>query len=491
MAMATAPARTASPASCPPMSLGSSGTEAATSAACSLRGPTLGRPSEVEPCVDDDGVTVGKRLDGLLAETPPEYGNVGGTVAGGSGSVGDVGLGEVVGCGLDASATRSVAASLKEAARFALAFAVSSTCSPSAARLPTFTTTSSSSAWPSGRLPSLQVLPLATGQMVKRGAPTYWADATRVVTVTLLPAAFRVQTQTAKAALCPAVTREVLENGCTRTHRRAVAGGLDGVGLGVVLLLGVGLGLDVGVCVGEPVGVGLALVLPLADGLGAADWLGVGLDEVLVGLAEGLDGAGLAELALGDGLVASGVLVGVALPLVLVGVALPLVLVGVALPLVLVGVALPLVLVGVAPPLVLVGVALPLVLVGVALPLVLVGVALPVLVGVALPVLVGVALPVLVVFVAALLALVLLAAAFVAGWVAAAGLPAAGTLVAACTAVSLGVGVPADRLLAAAAGSPGVAGERAPTRAPATLAASLVEDLGIVEHAECTIGWPV
>jgi len=232
---------------------------------------------------------------------------IGGSDTGGSVMAGTVGL--TVG----ATTTTSVAEPWNESAPLAAALANSSTCSPSAAFALTLTATCSSSAWPAGRLPTLQDMPSGTGQTVKLGAPMYSAQATRAWTVTPVLDPFVLQTQTAKLATCPAFTCDELEKDCTRTHNCGVfgfGGGEDeplGVGLGLVdgLELGVGLPDDFllgeGLGLGEWVGLadGLLLVLGLGDGLLLELGLGEGLLLLLVlGLGDGL----LLVLGLGDGL---------------------------------------------------------------------------------------------------------------------------------------------------------------------------------------------
>jgi len=206
-----------------------------------------------------------------------------------------------VGLTVGATTTTSVAEPWNESAPLAAALANSSTCSPSAAFALTLTATCSSSAWPAGRLPTLQDVPSGTGQTVKLGAPMYSAQATRAWTVTPVLDPFVLQTQTAKLATCPAFTCDELEKDCTRTHNCGVfgfGGGEDeplGVGLGLVdgLELGVGLPDDFllgeGLGLGEWVGLadGLLLVLELGDGLLLVLGLGDGLLLVL-GLAEAL-----------------------------------------------------------------------------------------------------------------------------------------------------------------------------------------------------------
>lgn len=84
IAMVTAPASTASPASCPPISRESSGTIAEAFATWSVLGLTFGRPSDfgVEP---PDPDTVGNRLAGLPGDTAGAPGIVG--IVDGTGSV--------------------------------------------------------------------------------------------------------------------------------------------------------------------------------------------------------------------------------------------------------------------------------------------------------------------------------------------------------------------------------------------------------------------
>ncbi len=95
---------------------------------------------------------------------------------------------------------------------------MSRTCSPDDALACTGTVAWSSSAWPTGRLPILQVVPVTTGQTVNFGLPTYGADAVAAVTETPLVAATVLHTQITKLALWPAVILDELENDCTRTH---------------------------------------------------------------------------------------------------------------------------------------------------------------------------------------------------------------------------------------------------------------------------------
>jgi hypothetical protein len=142
-----------------------------------------------------------------------------------------------------------------------------------------------------------------------------------------------VQTQTAKLATVPGLTREVAENDCTWTHNCGVFGfgggelvvglGLgvgdgevpvgDGDGLGLEdgfvslllgdgsLLLGAGLGLELGDCgglvVGSEVGLALAVVLSVGVALALDVELALALDVELA-LARVLLGRALLACAL-------------------------------------------------------------------------------------------------------------------------------------------------------------------------------------------------
>lgn len=64
----------------------------------------------------------------------------------------------------------------------------------------------------------MQVLPSATGQTLNEGFPRSSAEATEAVTVTPRLAAFELQTQMTKSAVCPALTSEELENDWMRKH---------------------------------------------------------------------------------------------------------------------------------------------------------------------------------------------------------------------------------------------------------------------------------
>jgi hypothetical protein len=109
-------------------------------------------------------------------------------------------VGPVAGLLVGLTSTRSVADAANEVAPAADAFAVIRTCSPRAALALTLTATSSSSAWPTGRLPTVQVAPRAAGQTVNSGAPTCCAGATTAVTEAPVLAAFVLHSQKTKVA---------------------------------------------------------------------------------------------------------------------------------------------------------------------------------------------------------------------------------------------------------------------------------------------------
>jgi hypothetical protein len=195
MAMATAPASTASPASCPPISRGSSGRVADATAALTRRGCRL--PGTAEVGFGDallPGVTVGNRLTGLPTVVPvpgtvvtlPGSGGSAGTV--GAGALGLVGAGVLglVGAGVlgGAAVIRTLAYAWNETARFPLAVAVSVTFFPAAAVSATLTLAFSSSAWPVGRLPTWQTAPLADGQTVNSAPDTCATCRTAAETLT-------------------------------------------------------------------------------------------------------------------------------------------------------------------------------------------------------------------------------------------------------------------------------------------------------------------
>jgi hypothetical protein len=165
-AIVTAPASTASPASCPPMRRASTGTVAAAAAACtSARGLADGSPSE--PVL---GVglawTVGKSPDGLVGDTPvPEI--AGRLVPGGKLAPADE-----LGMTVFALTTTSAAVPWNDRAPEAVASAEMRTCPPTRAVDRTPTLACNSAAWPTGRFPSRHVAPFGSGHTVNFGVPT-------------------------------------------------------------------------------------------------------------------------------------------------------------------------------------------------------------------------------------------------------------------------------------------------------------------------------
>ena len=109
----------------------------------------------------------------------------------------------------------------------------------------------------------MQVAPLATGQMLNLGVSMNKAGAMRALTETPLLAAFVLQIQMTKLALCPALTCEEEDKDWTRTHSCGVLWpGAGEVGLPLGVGVGVGVGVGEGVLV---VGSGLGLGLVLAE----------------------------------------------------------------------------------------------------------------------------------------------------------------------------------------------------------------------------------
>jgi len=106
----------------------------------------------------------------------------------------DEGLDEGLGDGAGGSATRMLADELTDAAPAALASAVSSTCSPGVAWPPTGTLAARLPAWPTSRVPRLQVVPPPDGQLVNAGELMPVAGWTMIVTVVSALVAWVVQT---------------------------------------------------------------------------------------------------------------------------------------------------------------------------------------------------------------------------------------------------------------------------------------------------------
>lgn len=282
IAIATAPASTASPASCPPIRRSSSGTVADTSAARS-RGRGLAAGELGDPVL---GVglapTVGNKPEGLAGETPVP--GMGGRFC--CGGMLTVELGMLA----FAATTLSRADPVNDNAPAAVALADICTSSPSAAKEPTFAVASNSSTWPDARTPTLHVEPCGSGHTVNFAAEMYGAEATLACTLAALLAALVLHTQMAKLAVRPALTSPELEKDSIRTQSCGVLWALCGVG--DVVELGVGDGLDVL----DWVGVGGGGLDELAAGDDALDAEGdcafdedaLGVDEGVV-LAESLD----------------------------------------------------------------------------------------------------------------------------------------------------------------------------------------------------------
>ena len=301
MAIATAPASTASPASWPPMIRELIGSVAD---AVVAPGPRCEWPGTATPGLGLEGAGLaagsGETVGNSPAGSPgrldvPGSGcsGGGGTVTGGNGGKEPVPGGDVLGDGpgplpcLAGAATTTVRAAWPLNEPWAVARPVSLTCSPSAADLPTLTLTCSSSDWPTGRSPRRQTDRTRSGQTVKRALPTPLASAVLAVTATRVLRACTLQIQTANVAACPGVIRDLLAKDCISTHSRGFGWALfegEGLGLGLGFLLGVGVGVAPGLLPGAGVD-GLDTV---GDGLGVLLGEGVG---VLLG-----DGDGVAVL---------------------------------------------------------------------------------------------------------------------------------------------------------------------------------------------------
>lgn len=202
--------------------------------------------------VEGDSPTVGNRPDGFVGETlvPATGGNV--PLAAGAGVVGvEIGVGVGVGA---VAVTTSVA--VPDPGLAPIADAVAKSCHrwPTVAWAGTSTMASSSSAWPTGRLPTMHVVPLAAGHTVNAGEPRFVAFTTFVMTETPKLSACVLHTHMTKLAKPPGATCDVAYDWTTTQS--------CGVG-GVVVGVGVGVG------VGVAVGVGAAVeAAPGLDGLG-------------------------------------------------------------------------------------------------------------------------------------------------------------------------------------------------------------------------------
>jgi hypothetical protein len=178
IAMANAAARTARPASCPPMRRELSGrvddTMAASLAVWFF--PDL-------PVVFAAGDTVGNSPDGLpsAGEVSEPSGGVYTDVPGSeSPAFADVDVGPDVELG---AATSIVALARKEVALLARAVAVRVILSPAGAALPTLAAATSSSLWLVSKSPTVQTSPLGCEHTVKPGAATSGTFFIRTVTV--------------------------------------------------------------------------------------------------------------------------------------------------------------------------------------------------------------------------------------------------------------------------------------------------------------------
>jgi hypothetical protein len=189
MAIVMAIARTARPASCPPIRRGFSGSGSDADVALIARERRWPGAARVTGrLVDGCGDTVGNRPVGLVtAAAGSGAGGSGGSGGAGAGA-GGVGVGVGEGDG-DTETILNAAAALPEVAPLAFAFAVSLTWRPAWAAFRTFTWTRSSSACPFGRFPRAQVDPLALGQTENRGAPTCLSWRIAASTVTALASA--------------------------------------------------------------------------------------------------------------------------------------------------------------------------------------------------------------------------------------------------------------------------------------------------------------
>ena len=164
------------------------------------RGLAEGRLSDPVPVVPD-APTVGNRPDGLVGETLVP---ASGSVPLGAGLLGLV-IGVEVGVGA-AAETTSVAVPEYELAPAAVAAAESCHCVPTVAVAGTSTVASISSAWFSGKVPTVHVVPFVAGHTRNDGVPMF-AFSTFVVTRTLLLVGARaLQTQIAKLAKLPGAT---------------------------------------------------------------------------------------------------------------------------------------------------------------------------------------------------------------------------------------------------------------------------------------------
>jgi hypothetical protein len=148
--------------------------------------------------------TVGNRPDGFVGEMLVPATGASVLLGTGIGTTGGVGL--VVGVLVAVDATTSVAVPEYDLDPTAVAVAVSCHCSPIVAWACTGTMTSSSSAWPTGRLPIVQVEPFVAGHTLNVAEPMFNAADTFAVMTTFVLAACVLHTHTTKLARLPGVT---------------------------------------------------------------------------------------------------------------------------------------------------------------------------------------------------------------------------------------------------------------------------------------------
>jgi len=200
IAIVIPPASTARPAIWPPRRRASSGTSAAVVFACKDLAP--GRLADPVP-VPGEAPTVGNRSDGFVGETLVPA--IGVSEPAGAGLLGVV-IGEGDGLGAVAVITSVAVPEYELAGESPVTDAESCHCKPTVAVAGTSTMASSSSAWLTGMLPSVQVVPFDAGQTRKAGGPRPVAFSTFVVTTTPELAACVLHTQMTKLAKLPGAT---------------------------------------------------------------------------------------------------------------------------------------------------------------------------------------------------------------------------------------------------------------------------------------------
>jgi hypothetical protein len=188
-----AAASTTRPASCPPISRGSSGRVSPADVALILRARLA--EGAAAALVLGCGDTVGNSPPGLVPVFTGAAGTVGRTgrvpVPGSE----PTGGGLVPGSGTGTAVIFTVADPLNGRACLAWAFALRVRLLPVVADLLTGTLTWSSSAWPCGRSPSAQVLPWPAGHTEKWAVPAPLTCRTKASTVTCFELARALHTQ--------------------------------------------------------------------------------------------------------------------------------------------------------------------------------------------------------------------------------------------------------------------------------------------------------